>query len=102
METTYPWTIENADDYPNIISIDRILVPDYPATTEGQLKYLKKLIQEVIDGGGKGVFYWEPAWITSNLKTQWGDGSAWDCNTLFDFDGNVIEGMNYMTWPYNF
>jgi len=102
METVYPWTTENADDYPNIINVDKILIPDYPATIEGQLNYLKKLNQEVIDGGGKGVFYWEPAWITSDLKTQWGDGSAWDCNTLFDFEGGVIEGINYMTWPYNF
>lgn len=102
METAYPWTTENADDYPNIINIDKILIPDYPATMEGQLKYLKKLNQEVIDGGGKGVFYWEPGWITSNLKTQWGNGSAWDCNTLFDFQGNVIVGMNFMTWPYKF
>ncbi len=102
METAYPWTTENADDYPNIIDVDKILIPDYPTTIEGQLNYLKKLNQEVIDGGGKGVFYWEPAWITSDLKTQWGDGSAWDCNTLFDFEGGVIEGINYMTWPYNF
>ena len=101
METAYPWTTDNCDSYNNIISVDNLL-SDYPATKEGQYQYLVKLTQEVIDGGGKGVFYWEPAWISSDIKTQWGQGSAWDCNTLFDFEGNVIKGMNFMIYPYEF
>ncbi len=101
METGYPWTTGYADNYNNIINVDKLL-PDYPATEEGQYSYLVKLTQEIIDGGGKGIFTWEPAWITSDLKTQWGQGSAWDCNTLFDFQGNVIKGMHFMTYPYTF
>lgn len=101
METGYPWTTGYADNYNNIINVDKLL-PDYPATEDGQYQYLVKLTQEVIDGGGKGIFTWEPAWITSSLRTQWGQGSAWDCNTLFDFQGNVIKGMHFMTYPYNF
>lgn len=99
LETAYPWTLENADEYPNIMDVDKI-VPHYPATEAGQYKYLKKLVQEIMDGGGKGIFYWEPAWISSEAKTQWGTGSAFDNNTLFDFDGNVLEGMDYMTYDY--
>ncbi|MBN1387908.1 MAG: glycosyl hydrolase 53 family protein [Bacteroidales bacterium] len=101
LETAYPWTLENADAYPNIMDADK-LVPNYPATEAGQYKYLKKLTQEIIDGGGKGIFYWEPAWISSNAKTQWGTGSAFDSNTFFDFQGNVLQGMDYMTFNYNF
>ncbi len=101
LETAYPWTLDNADDYPNIMDVDKI-VPHYPATEEGQYKYLKKLVQEIMDGGGKGIFYWEPAWISSEAKTQWGTGSAFDNNTLFDFDGNVLKGMDYMTFDYDF
>ena len=101
LETAYPWTLENADSYPNIMDAGK-LVPNYPATEAGQYKYLKTLTQEIIDGGGKGIFYWEPAWISSNAKTQWGTGSAFDCNTFFDFQGNVIQGMDYMTYKYNF
>ena len=99
METAYPWTISNADSYNNIITANKI-IPSYPATPEGQFEYLKALTQQVIDGGGKGIFYWEPAWITSYMKDSWGTGSAWDCNTLFDFNSNVIRGMRYMTWKY--
>jgi len=101
LETAYPWTLENADSYPNIVDVNK-LVPNYPATEAGQYKYLKRLTQEIIDGGGKGIFYWEPAWISSNAKTQWGTGSAFDCNTFFDFQGNVLQGMDYMTFNYNF
>jgi arabinogalactan endo-1,4-beta-galactosidase len=101
VETVYPWTTGYFDNYNNIINIEK-LVPGYPATEEGQYNYLVKLTQEIIDGGGKGIFPWEPAWISSDMKTQWGEGSAWECNTLFDFQGNVIKGMHYMTYPYEF
>ncbi len=101
METAYPWTTENADNYHNIIDTEK-LTDRFPATTEGQFAYLKSLTQEVLDGGGKGIFYWEPAWITSDMKDLWGTGSAWDCNTLFDFQGNTIKGINFMTEKYSF
>jgi arabinogalactan endo-1,4-beta-galactosidase len=101
VETAYPWTTGYFDNYNNIIRTDRLLA-EYPATEEGQYEYLVKLTQEIIDGGGRGIFPWEPAWISSNMKTQWGQGSAWECNTLFDFYGNVIKGMHYMTYPYKF
>lgn len=101
VETAYPWTLDNADSYNNIMAVDK-LTGTFPASQEGQFNYLVKLTQEIIDGGGTGVHYWEPAWITSNLKDRWGTGSSWDCNTLFDFTGNVIKGMDYMTYPYKF
>jgi arabinogalactan endo-1,4-beta-galactosidase len=101
METIYPWTTENADNYPNIIDPGK-LPPSYPATQQGQLQYYMALTQEIIDGGGKGIFLWEPGWISSKMYTQWGQGSAWDCNTLFDFNGGTIDGMDFMTKPYSF
>ena len=101
METAYPWTSGDADSYHDIFNASK-LVPGYPATVDGQYNYLLALTQKIIDGGGKGIFYWEPAWITSNLKDPWGTGSSWDNHTLFDFQGSVIKGMNYMTWNYKF
>jgi arabinogalactan endo-1,4-beta-galactosidase len=100
METAYPWTTDNYDSYGNIIDVDK-LDPVYPASISGQYQYLCKLTQEIIDGGGKGIFYWEPAWISSQMKDLWGTGSAWECNTFFDFGGNVIQGMKYMTFSYD-
>jgi arabinogalactan endo-1,4-beta-galactosidase len=101
METTYPWTTEYADSYNNIINTS-LLVSGYPATEKGQYEYMHALTQEIIEGGGIGIFAWEPAWITSGMKDQWGTGSSWECNTFFDFDGNSIKGIRFMTDKYNF
>lgn len=99
METAYPWTLQNADSYGNIFG-QSSLVSGYPATPAGQRQYMVDLVQAVIDGGGSGVFYWEPAWITSSMRDLWGTGSSWDNNTLVDFQGRVHDGMKYLTWPY--
>lgn len=101
LETAYPWTTSYADDYNNISDTSK-LHPKYPASPEGQKEYLQRLTQEVIDGGGHGVFYWEPAWISCNIKTQWGNGSAWEHHALFDFEGNALPAMDYMTHSYSF
>jgi arabinogalactan endo-1,4-beta-galactosidase len=101
METTYPWTKEYADNYNNIINTS-LLAPGYPASEEGQYEYMHALTQEIIEGGGKGIFTWEPAWITSTMKDLWGTGSSWECNTFFDFDSNSIKGIKFMTDKYNF
>lgn len=101
METIYPWTTGWADNYNNIIS-ESALLSGYPATTEGQYKYMHALTQEVIDGGGIGIFTWEPEWITSQMKDLWGTGSSWECNTFFEFEGNSIKGIRFMSDQYNF
>jgi arabinogalactan endo-1,4-beta-galactosidase len=101
VETAYPWTSQGNDDYNNIISGSEPLA-DYPVSKEGQLKYLKDLTQSVMDGGGSGVIYWEPAWISSSLKDRWGTGSSWENNTFFDFSGNTLPGIDFMTYSYAF
>lgn len=99
VEAAYPWTMDHADSYTNIFGQDA-LVSGYPATKEGQRDFMIDLAKEIMDGGGAGLMYWEPAWITSNLKTQWGTGSAWENNTLFDFEGNVHTGIDFMKYEY--
>lgn len=99
VETTYPWTIENADTYSNIFNAGDA-EPGYPITPEGQLKYMVDLTKAIMDGGGMGIMVWEPAWISSAAKDPWGTGSAWDNCTFFDFDGNVNQGMGFMQHKY--
>jgi arabinogalactan endo-1,4-beta-galactosidase len=101
VETGYPFTDKGADSYNNIIGGDAG-VSGYPVTQQGQLQYMKDLTQTVIDAGGTGVMYWEPAWITSALRDLWGQGSSWENMALFDFSGNALPGMRFMTWPYRF
>lgn len=101
VETGYPFTTQNADTYNNIIGIDA-QVAGYPITEAGQFNYMKDLTQAVISGGGNGIMYWEPAWITSSLRDLWGTGSSWENMTLFDFSGNSLPAMDYMSYPYQF
>lgn len=100
LETAYPWTLEGADDYGNIFYTES-LVDGYPTTQEGQRDFMIELVKEVKDGGGSGVFYWEPAWITSDLKDLWGTGSSWENNALFNIEGNAHAGFDYMSYDYD-
>jgi arabinogalactan endo-1,4-beta-galactosidase len=101
VETGFPWTTGNADRYNNIFSAADTAA-GYPISANDQLRYLKDLTQAIIDGGGKGIQYWEPAWITSKLNDSWNIGSGWDNVTLFDFTGNVLPGADYMRYRYKF
>lgn len=101
VETAYPWTDENADNYNNIIS-GADSAPGYPVTKEGQLRYMKDLTQAVITAGGTGIHYWEPAWITSSMPDKWGTGSPWDNCTWFDFTGNALPSLGFMDVSYQF
>ena len=87
VETAYPFTTENADTSPNLLGEDS-LIAGYPATPAGQQKYLVDLTQLVLSSGGTGVFYWEPAWVsTKSCGTRWGKGSNWENAAVFDYKG---------------
>lgn len=83
VETAYPFTNDGADASPNLLGADT-LIEGYPATPAGQLAYLTDLTQLVVDNGGNGVVYWEPAWVSSSCKTRWGTGSNWENAAWFD------------------
>ncbi|MEM6360759.1 MAG: glycosyl hydrolase 53 family protein [Bacteroidota bacterium] len=83
VETAYPHTLNDVDKAGNILGKDA-LIPGYPATPNGQHNFLKRLIEITRRSGGRGVIYWEPAWITSDCSTLWGQGSHWDNATFFD------------------
>jgi len=102
VETAFPWTNNNVDNYNNMLYQTTSEVAGYAISPVGQAAYLRDLTQAVITGGGKGVMYWEPAWITSNLRDPWGVGSTWDNATFFDFRGNLLTGINYMKRKYTF
>ncbi len=101
VETASPWTNGFADSYNNIISGDAAF-SGYTVSKDGQYKLMTDLTQQVIKGGGAGVIYWEPAWITSGLQTPWGTGSAWENNTFFDFSGNALPALDFMNKAYTF
>lgn len=91
VETAYPYTLENFDEGNNILE-EEALLPGYPATPEGQYKFMQKLIDVTSDAGGQGVVYWESAWVSTNCSTPWNKGSNWENATFFDA-GNGNEAL---------
>ena len=100
VETAYPFTMVNADSANNILNNDT-LIDGYPATQEGQLNYLNQLKSIVENSGGKGIIYWEPAWVSTNCYTLWGQGSHWDNATLFDNNYKATLGMQFYKDSFN-
>ncbi len=80
----------------------------YAMTPEGQAAYtrdLLRLLRAVPEGRGKGLFWWEPAWIPvpgSGWAKQAGweyvretgpGGNEWANQALFDFGGNALPAL---------
>ncbi|OYC95635.1 glycoside hydrolase family 53 protein [Microbacterium sp. Yaish 1] len=81
----------------------------YPASVEGQTRYLDDLarvIRDVPGGRGLGVVYWEPAWLpvpgtswASTAGMAYGNdvaepGNGWANQTLFDERGCALASLN--------
>ena len=96
VETAYPYSLVASDAANNILMQDA-LITNYPATKEGQLNYMLDLTKKTIEGGGEGVIYWEPAWISTNCSTRWGTGSHWENATFFDAENNneALPAFNF-------
>jgi len=101
VETGYLWTTENFDAMGNIINKPD---PQYlPVIPEKQLEYLVDFSRSVMRAGGKGVVFWEPAWVTTSCRTPWGTGSSHDHVVFFDPQNtNFIEfgGGNWCNPEY--
>lgn len=108
VETAYGWTLDDGDGFINSFYTAEEIIGGYPATVAGQTTYLRDLrdiVQSVPAGLGRGIIWWEPAWLPVE-GAHWGseagkadndDGgilsNPWDNQTLFDFDGNALETL---------
>ena len=66
-ETSYAYTLSNSDGHDNTVRVgnnDTNIYSDEAFTVQGQANQIRNMIRAVNDGGGIGLFYWEPAWIT--------------------------------------
>jgi arabinogalactan endo-1,4-beta-galactosidase len=98
VETGYPWTGETSGD-----TADNVLnqgLRQYPMAPQGQLAFMEDLTTAVVANGGLGTVYWEPAWLSTGCRTQWGQGSHWENATLFDFSGVLHAGAGYLAADY--
>jgi arabinogalactan endo-1,4-beta-galactosidase len=105
VETAYAFTDQDNDDYPNIVD-QKLAVPQYPLTPEGQkaiLRDIMSVVRAVDDGRGLGVFYWDATW-TAVKGNGWDNtdpttGNAWENQALFDFDGKVLPALDEYVHP---
>jgi len=92
VETAYPWTLNWKDYTNNIVGLNNQLLPNYPATVQGQydfIKYIITIITNISGKKGNGFFYWAPDWISLNQL-----GSSWENMTFFDFNGEVLNSIS--------
>ncbi len=92
VEMAYPWTLQWNDNTGNIVGVIDQLHAGYPATVSGQTNFIRdliKIVRNVKNQKGVGLFYWAPDWISVQPV-----GSAWENVTLFDFEGKVLSSMD--------
>ncbi|KAB8137695.1 cellulase family glycosylhydrolase [Gracilibacillus oryzae] len=109
VETAYGFTLDDGDGLGNSFFETEESVGGYPATPEGQIQYmndLKEIVKDIPNNRGRGIFWWEPTWIPvegANWGTEAGKlynndtgllSNPWDNQTLFDFNGNVLESVS--------
>lgn len=101
VETAYPFTFDYADSTNNNIWTEG-LEPGYDASPAGQRDFMIALTQTVLDNGGIGVEYWEPAWSAVPCDLNYVQGSTWENVTWFDWraNNNVHEGITWMSHQY--
>ncbi len=99
VETGVSWSEDGIDDGADI----QMRPPGASESSpQAQAEWLLDMTHEVYHHGGSGVVYWEPAWVSTDCYNQWDQGSHWEANTFFDFEGNVIEegGIRFLSEDY--
>lgn len=92
-ETAYPFTLEWSDWTNNLIGETDHLITSYPATPEGQLKFLQTIRAMMeLAPRGIGFAYWAPEWVAYR-GAEAADGSAWENMALFDFNKKALPGL---------
>ncbi|MBN1458625.1 MAG: glycosyl hydrolase 53 family protein [Armatimonadetes bacterium] len=96
VETAYPWTLGWCDDTHNPVGLPAQLHGAYPATPQGQTAFLSDLlglVEAIPDSMGAGLIYWEPMAVCVNG----GPGSSWENLALFDFQGNALPALGFVS-----
>lgn len=94
-ETAYPFTLEWNDWTNNIVGLEeQLILPEYPATPEGQKQFVQQLKSMLSSlDGGVGMAYWGAdliAWNGSESTV----GSPWENQALFDFNNQALPALD--------
>jgi arabinogalactan endo-1,4-beta-galactosidase len=93
-ETAYPFTLDWNDWTNNIVGLEeQLILPEYPATSQGQkafLREIKNIVKET--PRGLGFCYWGTERIAFK-GPEATDGSAWENQALFDFENCALPAL---------
>jgi arabinogalactan endo-1,4-beta-galactosidase len=94
VETSYPFTFGYNDFTTNIIGDNSQIIPDFPATPDGQKAYLTKIKQIAMDvPKGSGFCYWGDEWTAFKGKTST-QGSAYENQAFWDFNNKALPVLD--------
>lgn len=90
VEVAYPFTLNWNDNKNNIIGSNSQIIPEYPATPEGQkafMQWIINMMQNLNNNNGLGICYWAPDFVAfdGNENTSTG-GSSWENQCMFNFN----------------
>ena len=94
-ETAYPFTLDWNDQTHNIVGLQsQLILPDYPASPEGQKLFIRDLRNMVNSNESMlGFCYWGAelvAWKGFDSL----DASPWENQALFDFNNHALPVLN--------
>lgn len=88
LDTAYPWTLRGFDGTLDEVGQPAQLHPGYPATPEGQARWLADVVRTVREAGGTGVVWGDPV-----SRAARGVGSARENLAFFDDAGNALPAL---------
>ncbi len=111
-ETSIGYTTDNLGCNGIVFSKEMEEKTDYPATKEGQLRFMRDLyhaVRYVKDGRGAAILYWEPGWLPIR-ECAWANpigckymndiaelGNSWANQALFDEHGNANPALTQLS-----
>ena len=77
------------------------ILKSYPATIQGQAEMIHDMSADLVEVGGTGMFYWEPAWLpigdsSTGAYVGWGDAGSkvtWANQALFSYGGKATGSL---------
>lgn len=104
VETAYPFTLEDGDNFENVITVQERL--GYHFSPEDQARMLADImtiVRAVPNGRGLGIMWWDATW-TAVEGNGWDPfhpeaGNNWENQALFDYDNRALPAMNLFKQP---
>ena len=94
-ETAYPFTLGWNDWTNNVVGgNDQLILPDYPASPEGQKQFVNR-IRSIVENtpGGIGFLYWGGE-LVSTQGPESTQGSTWENQAVFDFTNKELPVLD--------